>query len=483
METRPESPNAAGVRRDSCGRSPVTYRFSNVGPVEQASLNLGELTVIAGRNNTGKTYVVYSLYGFLKLWEDLLTGERFLSAVPDAESDCQAIFDGIHRTGHATVPTSSSTILQRRKLVAKRIGHYSSFLLRRVFNPKRNRFGNARLQIEVDDEYANFSPAPLEVKFFQGKIRMEFDDEAIVVSSDGFTGSAAPPQLTRFARLYCYFIMQDLFPRPFVLTAERFGISLFFKELDFTKNEIVRLIQELASEGRQRQSRQFLVLDRSTSRYAMPIKDNIDFTRDIPNLPRELSPLGEEKLFDNIKDMMSGYYSNATDELRFISKARKDGRFNIPLHLASSSARGLVDLYFFLRYSGYRGQLLIIDEPESHLDTANQVHFARLLARFVAAGLRVVITTHSDYILRELNNLIMLGREFPDKSNVMKRLRYRPEDELRAESVRAYVAENGGLTECDIGPFGINMPVYDVTLDKINEATIELASRAQNTDG
>ncbi len=213
----------------------------------------------------------------------------------------------------------------------------------------------------------------------------------------------------------------------------------------------------------------------------MPIKDNIDFTRDIPDLPRETSSLGEEKLFNNIKEMMSGYYSNATDEIRFISKARKDGRFNIPLHLASSSARGLVDLYFFLRYSGRRGQLLIIDEPESHLDTANQVRFARLLARLVAAGLRVVITTHSDYIIKELNNLIMLGREFPNKRNVMKRLKYRPEDQLSAESVRAYVAEDGGLTECNIGPYGINMPVFDVTIDEINEATIELASRAQNT--
>ena len=46
--------------------SPVTFRFSNIGPVKEAALKLGELTVIAGRNNTGKTYIAYSLYGFLK---------------------------------------------------------------------------------------------------------------------------------------------------------------------------------------------------------------------------------------------------------------------------------------------------------------------------------------------------------------------------------------------------------------------------------
>ena len=29
-------------------------------------MELGDLTIIAGRNNTGKTYLVYTLYGFLK---------------------------------------------------------------------------------------------------------------------------------------------------------------------------------------------------------------------------------------------------------------------------------------------------------------------------------------------------------------------------------------------------------------------------------
>ena len=51
---------------------PIKFRFRNVGPVEDAALELGDLTVIAGRNNTGKTYIVYSLYGFLKMWRGFL---------------------------------------------------------------------------------------------------------------------------------------------------------------------------------------------------------------------------------------------------------------------------------------------------------------------------------------------------------------------------------------------------------------------------
>jgi hypothetical protein len=51
-------------------RTPLTFTFKNIGPIKDAELELGDLTVIAGRNNTGKTYLVYTLYGFLTTWED-----------------------------------------------------------------------------------------------------------------------------------------------------------------------------------------------------------------------------------------------------------------------------------------------------------------------------------------------------------------------------------------------------------------------------
>ena len=50
--------------------TPLTFTFKNIGPIKDAELELGDLTVIAGRNNTGKTYLVYTLYGFLTTWED-----------------------------------------------------------------------------------------------------------------------------------------------------------------------------------------------------------------------------------------------------------------------------------------------------------------------------------------------------------------------------------------------------------------------------
>lgn len=40
--------------------------LSNIGKIKKSDIKLGKLTLLCGRNNTGKTYITYSIYGFLK---------------------------------------------------------------------------------------------------------------------------------------------------------------------------------------------------------------------------------------------------------------------------------------------------------------------------------------------------------------------------------------------------------------------------------
>ena len=67
---------------------------------------------------------------------------------------------------------------------------------------------------------------------------------------------------------YYVFLLRDLFPDPFILSAERFGVSLFYRELDFTKNQIVDLLQKHASDGSTKSPSPYLIVDATTSRYA-----------------------------------------------------------------------------------------------------------------------------------------------------------------------------------------------------------------------
>ena len=81
------------------------------------------------------------------------------------------------------------------------------------------------------------------------------------------------------------------------------------------------------------------------------------------------------------------------------------------LRMSHSSAMvsELAPLVFLLRGVVGPGDLLIIEEPESHLHPDLQTKIAHILARLVRAGVRVIITTHSNYLLQQIGNLIREG--------------------------------------------------------------------------
>ena len=47
----------------------MKFRFKNLGPIKEADLELGDLTIIAGRNNTGKNVPCVYLVRFSQTME------------------------------------------------------------------------------------------------------------------------------------------------------------------------------------------------------------------------------------------------------------------------------------------------------------------------------------------------------------------------------------------------------------------------------
>ena len=81
----------------------------------------------------------------------------------------------------------------------------------------------------------------------------------------------------------------------------------------------------------------------------------------------------------------------------------------IRLNQSSSMVSELAPLVLFLRGLVRPGDTLIIEEPEAHLHPGAQADMAVILARLVRAGVRVIITTHSDWLLQEISNLTLEG--------------------------------------------------------------------------
>ena len=102
----------------------------------------------------------------------------------------------------------------------------------------------------------------------------------------------------------------------------------------------------------------------------------------------------------------------------FRYRSQKTGE-DMRLTQASSMVSELAPFVLFLRGLICPGDTLFIEEPEAHLHPAAQAEMAAILARLVRAGVRVLVTTHSDWLLKAIANLMHEG-ELKEKGALRK---------------------------------------------------------------
>lgn len=82
---------------------------------------------------------------------------------------------------------------------------------------------------------------------------------------------------------------------------------------------------------------------------------------------------------------------------------------SLPLMNASSMVSELVPVVLYLRHKVRPGNTLIIEEPEAHLHPSKQVEFIRQLALLTKESVRIIITTHSEWVLEAISNIIKVS--------------------------------------------------------------------------
>jgi ABC-type multidrug transport system ATPase subunit len=142
------------------------------------------------------------------------------------------------------------------------------------------------------------------------------------------------------------------------------------------------------------------------------------------------------------------------------------------MHLVSSSVKALSGLSFYLRHLAQRGNFLIIDEPELNLHPDNQRRVAKLLVRLARSGVKVMISTHSDYVIRELNNAIMLSAD--TTGELRRRYGYEPEDTLSPAHVGAYLFDTSRAHAVEVAPTGIEAATIDQQVNALNASSQDI---------
>ena len=105
-------------------------------------------------------------------------------------------------------------------------------------------------------------------------------------------------------------------------------------------------------------------------------------------------------------------------------------------------------------------------------------------------GVKVFITTHSDYIVKELNTLIMLNHDKPHLKRIAEENGYRDSELINVDQVKVYIAEKAlmpleegqkrrksghTLVPAKVHPrFGIGVSSFDKTIDDMNRIQDEI---------
>lgn len=438
--------------------------INNLGKITESILEVNDFTILVGDNNSGKTYITYSVYGLLQNWKDFINYESFNEIENKLKIEGQIILQL-----NEIIDLISKCILSESKIFQKRI--------RKLFNDKEKFFLDSKVKLEFRNP-TSFKDIEKSIKvgenyIFKGKIinnelTISYLKETDIQIDSGLFNRVV-------GDIFTSLIFEEVFPEPTIITAERLGISLFYKELDERKNSMFDAIQKLDSNENDLNPLD-LILSMSAY-YATPIRDHISYTRNFDNIKKNNSLIDFSYSLEIIKEILGAEFRKEDkQDIRFYTKNKKSNKFDIPLYLASSSARCIVDIYFYLKHLAKEGDILLIDEPESHLTLKNQRLIAKLLCSIVNKKIKVFITTHSDFLIKEINNLILLSNEFEGKNDFINRNKrnYSANDGLKSSKVTVYEVKDGTLFALKVDNKGIEIPFLDNEINNLFTVSNEL---------
>jgi hypothetical protein len=441
----------------------MKIQVKNLGPLKEAEFEVADLTIICGGNNTGKTYATYALFGFLHTWREMVS----------IDIDDSVILSLQHNGGDSI--DIGSYIRRSQEIIDNACEKYGDKMavffatspdalketkFNIVITPNNIDYWKSFVYEKFTESYYYDEPGTIEITKKQGNLNINVNLLAV-----WHVPHMADFCLSLISRSIEDILFARYFPPVFIANVERTGVSIFRKEIDSARSTLLDKMSK-ASKSEQKLS----LFQSGYQDYPLPIQYGLSFNRAIGRKYQRISFIMEKypSIIADFADIIGGeYHFNEYNEVYYSPKVNSNIRLSI--YESSSAVRSLLDLGFYLKNIAEPGSLLIIDEPELNLHPENQRRIARLLARLVNIGIKVFITTHSDYIIKELNTLIMLNHDKPHLKKIAEEEGYKPEELIAAERIKVYIAENSTLVPANIDPeMGIEARSFDTTIEDMN---------------
>ncbi|HBY7036496.1 TPA: hypothetical protein MI570_27465 [Klebsiella pneumoniae] len=466
----------------------MKIKVENLGFISSGEIDIKDLTIIFGKNNVGKTYLSYATYGMLSRLSSLSEGSTVISKTD---------LNKLRLDGSISIDTSKIA----SKEIIQKINRDFTKSLSSYFNAKEDSFKETNIEIEP-----NFKNGDLLKQSFSSTINFDGsgfysfnkakDSSEIIITFVKLPEEASnsSPNVTLsddtissiLSSITSNILLKNIFKglsRPFVITSERTGISLFYKEMDSHRSSLIEKLITVKSNS-------IAPINKKLSAYSTPISDNINIIRQYESLTKRKSFLyskngskNKKQISESLENILSGSFKHDNGETIFIKK-ENDRDISIPMPISSSSVKSLFLLDLYIKHIAHYGDFLVIDEPELNLHPENQVKMAELIVRLINSGIKIIMTTHSDYIIKEINNRIMLSN-ITEKGNLYD-LDLTDIDALRQERVSAFtICDDGKIKEISVDKYGINQEIFDDVILSLNERSdlIYNALNLEQSDG
>ncbi len=361
-----------------------TLTLTDYGPFRKAQLELANLTVIVGRNSTGKSLLAYT---YTALRRAINPVNPLLYAKDPSEGLEEAAKRYLEKTLRGFTGRSPRDLIRigQEKAIARLESTWAKILV--VLGREK---GVERVELEYRGKVKDIVKEI--IGFYEGGPSSKHIHEAIAF----FAAEAGIPEVL------------EAYLSPVVLVDSRSGVV-----------KMVSKLQPYASLAALQQADLDLELALYIQSLSSTLESNdVDLEAAKPLLEElgvvEVKPIGRDitvKL--------------ATGPLHTLATTPSGVRETLPLALA-------------LAAKGFRE--MVVEEPEAHLHPAAVKALARIIARAVNQGKNILITTHSDLLLSTINNLVMLHAK-PEKA---ERLGYTGEDLIDPMQVAAYATSWSG---------------------------------------
>lgn len=405
------------------------YRLAvrDFGPVASADLEIRPLTVFVGASNTGKSYLATLIYALHRTFRDRVArtiGQRgwtlHFDSMPGAVSEptvedfCKWI--RTQENGPPS-PLPHGVVSAIRASLERGDGPVGRFADRLTHYYGRVRAGDLARQGAADGATVQFDRDAGDRRAVQYRFLFRENGTNVsgCVSDSLVSGSRAVTDLMRrpfpvdpferppntegsdllewLAARIMEESIEPLMRKAHYLPADRAGAMTAYPAI------VTGLLQNAADPvGRRPSDPPLLPI------VAADFLSDLHFAQvdptDSPELP------GLAKSIED--DILSGRITLLRNDVRAprIIYRPREWTTDLPVAQSSSMVAEIAPVVLYLRHIVRTGDTLIVEEPEAHLHPAMQAEFTRALARVVKAGVRVLLTTHSEWVMETLGNLV-----------------------------------------------------------------------------